>query len=82
MRNAALREPAGSGTVHLVASYRLSRASLSRLSEAGFLPPRRIDVEADGSAIAFYGEQPLAQYRSLDALLRFHRMTMDDLEAE
>jgi hypothetical protein len=77
-----LRHASESGTVVVVASYRLSRASMSRLSEAGFLPPRRIDVEPDGSAIAYYGEQPLAQYRSLDALLRFHRMTMDDLEAE
>ena len=51
-----------------MASYRLSRGSISRLSEAGILPPRRIEVDADGSAVVFYSEQPLAQYRSLDAL--------------
>jgi hypothetical protein len=77
-----LRDASRSWTVEVVASYRLSRGSISRLSEAGILPPRRIEVDADGSAVVFYSEQPLAQYRSLDALLRFHRLTMDDLEAE
>ncbi|MGZ3420491.1 MAG: hypothetical protein ACXVEE_21625 [Polyangiales bacterium] len=52
---------------------------MSRLSEAGLLPPRLIEVGADGTAVVYYGEQPLAAYRTLDALLKFHRLTMEEL---
>lgn len=60
--------------------YRPSRASIHRVSIAGIIPPTLLDVQSDGSTIAYYGEQPLVQFRSLDAALRYHRMTQDDLE--
>jgi hypothetical protein len=60
--------------------YRPSRASITRVSGAGVLPPTKLDVKPDGATTAYYGEQPLVEFRSLDAALRYHRLTQDDLE--
>lgn len=62
--------------------YRPSRSSIERISALGILAPAVIDVQAHGSAIVYYGEQPLAEFRTLDAALRYHRLTADDLEDE
>jgi hypothetical protein len=60
--------------------YRPSRASIERVSSTGVTVPTKIDVRSDGSAVTYYGEQPLVQFRTLDAALRYHRLTTDDLE--
>lgn len=60
--------------------YRPSRASIARVSTGGVIPPTMLDVKSDGATVAYYGEQPLVQFRTLDAALRYHRMTLDDLE--
>lgn len=60
--------------------YRPSRLSLERVVSAGILPPTLIDVRPSGSAVIYYGEQPMTEFRTLDAALRYHRLTADDLE--
>jgi hypothetical protein len=62
--------------------YRPSRASTDRVSATGVVAPTLIEVTPQGSAVVYYGEQPMAEFRSLDLALRFHRLTHDDLEAD
>jgi hypothetical protein len=61
--------------------YRPSRVSLERIVSAGIHPPTMIDVQSSGSAVIYYGEQPMTEFRTLDAALRYHRLTADDLES-
>ena len=47
---------------------------------ANAIQPTRITVHDDGSVVAWYGDDPLLRYDSLEVLIARHALGMTDLE--
>lgn len=64
----------------VVISFVPNAALCEKRGDGARAVPSRIDVQADGSAVAWYGDAPLLWYESLNGLLSRHGLSHGDLE--